>query len=376
MKTKEYAEAESMLTAGLREMIDEYSHIRDYSLNAIPEGHQSLLDLYQATNRPDGERNWLGNTLEAIDTLVKKKIAEGKFTPNLVTLVEMLILNHIAAGRHDDAVAVYREVNARHTSANHAAASVWEKLSGTVLNGYEGKLQHDRMVPWAELRIPFVEQNLDTIRKTKSSETALLSATNAVLFSYLYAGRKSDVIELAKEVIDRQKANGWLTDPRTVGYYSSTAKSVALAGRPDLAVEISSAVLSGVLKSNRSPEVLATATFSLGFAQSHAGEHAEAERHFRESVRLQTETNARHWKATKYKAWLGFALHDLQQYSEAEKLLKEAFSEWEAHSAFAPAWEKQHPQLIAGRLANLYEAIGKPDAVAEWKEKCEQLCPP
>jgi tetratricopeptide (TPR) repeat protein len=376
LRTKEYAEAEQMLTAGLREMIDEYPHVREYSLNAIPEGHRSLLDLYQATNRPENERYWLGETLETIDTLVKKNLAEGKFTPNLVTLVEIQILNHIAAGRHDDAVAVYREVNARYAPPNKAAADAWLKLSGSVLNGYEGKLQNDRMVPWAEFRIPVLERNLDAVRKTKPSEPALLSATNALLFSYLYAGRKADVVSLVEEVIDRQKANGWRTDAQMVGFYGSTAKAVALAGRPDLAAEISSAVLAGLEKSSPSAEVLATATFSLGFAQSHAGEHAEAERHFREAVRLQLETDAKHWKAAKYKSWLGLALHDLTQHSEAEPVLKEAYAEWEEQLASAPAWEHQHPLLIAGRLANLYEANGKPDEAAKWKAISEPICPP
>ncbi len=58
LRTKEYSEAETMLTTGLREMIDEYPHVRDYSRNAIPEGLQSLLDLYKATNRQDTEMNF------------------------------------------------------------------------------------------------------------------------------------------------------------------------------------------------------------------------------------------------------------------------------------------------------------------------------
>jgi hypothetical protein len=48
---KEYAEAEAILAAGLQEMIDELLHVRDYSLNAIPEGQLALLDLYKVTNR-------------------------------------------------------------------------------------------------------------------------------------------------------------------------------------------------------------------------------------------------------------------------------------------------------------------------------------
>ena len=73
------------------------------------------------------------------------------------------------------------------------------------------------------------------------------------------------------------------------------------------------------------------------------------------------------WTSAKYKAWLGFALHDLKKYSEAEPVLKEAYSEWEERLASAPAWERHHPLLIAGRLASMYDSSKKPDEAARWK---------
>lgn len=48
-------------------------------------------------------------------------------------------------------------------------------------------------------------------------------------------------------------------------------------------------------------------------------------------------------------------------------MLKEAYAECVERLAKMPAWEKQHPLLIAGRLAELYGAIEKPDEATKWK---------
>ena len=113
--------------------------------------------------------------------------------------------------------------------------------------------------------------------------------------------------------------------------------------------------------------VLDAATFSLGFARSHAGNHSEAEGHFREALKWQAEANAKHWTAAKYKAWLGFALHDQKKYADAEPVLTEAYAEWVKQLSTVPTYERCHPLLLARRLAGLYVATGKPAEAAKWK---------
>jgi serine/threonine protein kinase len=366
IRTKEYAEAEAMLTAGLREMIAEYSHVRDYAMVAIPEGYRSLLDLFRTTNRANTKTDWLVVPPETFDTLIEKTLAADGLTTNAVTLVEIRIIDHIAAGRHDEALAYYRDRGAKSKPVNKLAADAWLRLSGTVMNDYEAKLRPDRMKPWAELRVPTLERNLDALRKTKPDELSLLRATNSLAFSYLHAGRYADVIKLAVEAIARQTANGWRTDADTVTSYGSMTKAVARAGRADLAVKLSSAVLAAVTTAKAPPAVLASATFDVGFARSHDGDHAAAEGHFREAVRLQTQADAKHWKAAKFRAWLGVALHDQKKYADAEPLLREAYAEWTERVTAAPAWEQHHELLLARRLAGLYEATKKPVEAKKW----------
>ncbi|MBL8814446.1 MAG: serine/threonine protein kinase [Planctomyces sp.] len=364
--------AEPHLLDGCREVADHANQIPAYDYPHRVDAFVWLIHILEQSNRAAEAEKWVLEWQQIFGGLLQKTLHNGKLSAATVDLVEQSVLMNTSVARHKEALALFQEVNARYLPANKATADAWLTLSGNVFNNYEGELRQDLMKPWAELRIPALERNLNTLRESNPSELELLRATNRLLFSYLHADRTADTIRLAEEVIARHTAIGWKSDAETVNSYGSTAKSVTLAGRPDLAVEMSLAVLTEVQKSNPSPEVLATATFSLGFARFHANQHAKSEEHFREALRLQSELNGKHWKAAKYKAWLGFALHELKMYSDAESVLNEAYSDWEQQSASTPAWEKQHPLLIAVRMASLYEAIGNPNEAAKWKTRSEQ----
>lgn len=364
---KDPVAAEQHLLAGCREVADHVDQIPIYDYPHRVDAFVWLIHVLEQSNRTVEAETWSLEWQSLFHELFQNTLVDGKLTADTVELVEQSVLMNISVGRHNEALELFKEVNKKHQPADKVTADAWLTLCGTVFNKYEGQLRRDLMQPWAELRIPALERRLETMRASNSTELQLLRATNMLLFSYVHAGRNPDVIKLAEEVIARQKASGWKSDTETVNSYGSTIKSVTLAGRPDLAVEMSLAVLTEVQKSNPSAEVLATALFSLGFARLQAGESTESEAHLREALRLQSEVNPKHWKTTKYKTWLGFALHDLKRYSDAEPLLTDAYTEWEQQLDATPAWERQHPLLIADRLANLYDAIGKPDEATQWK---------
>jgi hypothetical protein len=71
--------------------------------------------------------------------------------------------------------------------------------------------------------------------------------------------------------------------------------------------------------------------------------------------------------AVKYKAWLGFALHDRKKYADAEPVLTEAYAEGVDRLPDTPTWEKALPATVAGKLAELYERQGKPEQVKKWQ---------
>ncbi len=367
-KRKEYVEAEPLLLAAVSDLTDFYGDRPHWDQgNCLAGAHRALVSLYKSTNRPEEANRLVAERRELLDALAQKELAAGNFTSATLSQLRDTVLAEVNAERHDKALSLWREIEAKINPADRPTEDTWLNLSGAVLNVYEGKMQFDLMKPWAELRIPTLEHNLDALRKTDPLEVPLLRATNRLAFSYLYAARNDDVVRLGEETIARQKANGWRSDNDAVVSYGSMIKAITLAGRPDLAAEMSSAVLAEVQKSNPIPAVLANATFSLGFAGLNAGSHMEAEVHLREAVRLYEQVAEIDWTMAKYQTWLGFALLELKNYAEAESVLKRAYSVWELELATAPAWEKHHPLLIAGRLATLYEALNQPDEAATWK---------
>ncbi len=368
---KRFDEAEPHLIAGCREVADYVHQIPDYDYPHRHVPFDALVDLLEKSSRPTEAKKWSATKAELIEKLLRKSLAVGdKLTSASVALAGQLVWEHIVADRPDAALALYRELNEKYPAADQPTAEAWLRVSGNAFNTYESKLQFDRMKPWAELRIPAVKRELDSLRKSKAPELALLRATNTAAFTYLHAGRHADVIKLVEEALARQKANGWRTDPEIVPSYGSLCKAATLAGRPELGTEIATAILAELQKKpNVSKNSLAYATFSLGFAKSHTGAHAEAEAHFRNALRFQTEENAKHWSVAKYKAWIGFALYDRKNYAAAEPVLLEAHAEFVQRLAATPTWEKQHPLLIAERLASLYGATNQPEKAAAWKAK-------
>jgi serine/threonine protein kinase len=367
---KNYAEAEPHLVAGCREVADHAHQIPEFEYRHRNYPFDVLVQLLEKTNRPAEAKKWAAVKAELIEKLLRKTVVGEKLTAATVALATQVVMGHVAADRHDDALAVYRELDAKYKPADQPTADAWLRLSGTAFNTYESKNQFDRMKPWAEMRIPALERELDGVRAANAGELRVLQVTNSLAFSHLHAGRKDEVAKLAAEVLARQKASGWKTDAASVAAYGSTAKAAALAGRADLATAISTAVLAEVRKRPEVPGLRAArATFDAGFARSHAGAHAEAEGHFRDALKLQIEADAKHWTAAKYKAWLGFALCDQKKYAAAEPLLLEAHAEFVARLAGVPLWEKGCPLIIADRLVALYAATDRPEKAAEWRGK-------
>lgn len=369
---QEPSAAEPHLLAGCREVADHSDQIPTYDYAHRYTAFRQLITILETSNRSDEAKQWATEWQKLFDKLTQKTLVDGKLTTLTVQLVSQIVLAHVAYDRHDAALAMYRDINAKYKPSDQPAADAWLKLSETVLLGFDANRYPERMKPWAELRIPTLSQNLEALQKSNPAEVPLLRATNVLAFSNLYAGRDEEVIKLAEAAIARQKANGWRTDDDAVFSYGSMVKVVALAGRADLATEMSSAVVRGLKElGSASPKTRALAIYSLGFARLHAGAFAEAETHFREAIQLSDQAGDKDWTSTMYKTWLGFALHEQKKYAEAEPVLKEAYSQWEQQLAAAPKWEQHNPTHIASRLTNIYEALNKPDEAATWKAKSE-----
>jgi len=62
-----------------------------------------------------------------------------------------------------------------------------------------------------------------------------------------------------------------------------------------------------------------------------------------------------------------------KDYAKAEQLLRDGYEGLQQHEAKIPRPAKPRLREAMERLAQLYEAWGKPDKAAEWKQKLPEL---
>jgi hypothetical protein len=154
--------------------------------------------------------------------------------------------------------------------------------------------------------------------------------------------------------------------------------AVGKAGRYDLAAAVTAEIVAEIRTRSDVPrEVLGNHLFGLGHYLRLDHRPAEAEAPLRESLRVRTEIDPRHWNVTKSRLWLGHALLDQKKYAEAEPVLLETYREAIERIAQAPAWEKHFSANTADRLIELYKAANKPDEVKKWEaERAKRNTPP
>src|SRR4029077_14689984 len=112
----------------------------------------------------------------------------------------------------------------------------------------------------------------------KRPEPDVLKTTKLLAFAYADAGRDAEAVKLFEVTLARQKANGWQLEPDSLLSYSTLRTAVVQAGRPDLAVEMTTLLLAELGKRPGMPkDQVAREHFSLGHALSSAKKYADAE---------------------------------------------------------------------------------------------------
>ncbi len=365
---KDFSAAELQLIAGCRDVVDHVDQIPKFDYPHRHVAFDDLIALLNDSGRADEAKKWSAARQELLSKLKDQTLTGDSFTKDTVALVRELVNSYIRDNRHNEALALYREINSKYTAADKSVSDEWLRIASSVMNDCESKLQFDQNKPWAEMRLPVLKRDFDSLRQANPSEIAFLRAANLLAHNYVHAGENAEAVRIVEELFVRQREKGWMTDVDAVNSYGSTTKAIVLAGHPELAVEFSSAVFEQLSKEDAPPEAQALGRFGLGFALFHRGDLARAEEHLREALQLQLKFDAKHWRAAKFKTWLGIALHEQKKFESAEQVLIEAYAECVEKHGNTPVWEKQHSLLAAGRLAILYEAIKQPDKAAKWKK--------
>jgi hypothetical protein len=107
-----------------------------------------------------------------------------------------------------------------------------------------------------------------------------------------------------------------------------------------------------------------TAEVALAWALTETGQAKQAEPALRGRLVNLREGGAG-WETAHTESLLGGCLVELMQYEEAEKVLLHAYADLDT-SPDAPVLRLRQ---TAGRIARLYEALGRPEKAAGWRQK-------
>jgi DNA-binding SARP family transcriptional activator len=112
------------------------------------------------------------------------------------------------------------------------------------------------------------------------------------------------------------------------------------------------------------------AALGLNLLQQH--KHAEAEQTLRDSLALRSTKEPEAWTTFNTKSLLGDALLRQQKYAGAEPLLKEGYEGLKAREQTIPPKSKVRLTEALERLVKLYDAWGKPEQAATWRQQLDQ----
>jgi hypothetical protein len=114
---------------------------------------------------------------------------------------------------------------------------------------------------------------------------------------------------------------------------------------------------------------IAAALASLGKNLLFQGKPADAEPFLRECLAIREKKLADEWLRFNAMSLLGGSLSGQKKYAEAEPLLIQGYEGMKARESKIPRQAKINIPGAAERIVSLYEAWGKPEKAAEWREK-------
>jgi tetratricopeptide (TPR) repeat protein len=109
----------------------------------------------------------------------------------------------------------------------------------------------------------------------------------------------------------------------------------------------------------------------LGFLYFDQGKYQQSEALLRNALNDPREIKTDVWLRYSYASLLGANLAGQKKYAEAEPLLLSGYQGMLNQEATIPPWGHSALEQGGSRIVQLYEAWGKPQKAAEWRQKLQ-----
>jgi tetratricopeptide (TPR) repeat protein len=180
--------------------------------------------------------------------------------------------------------------------------------------------------------------------------------------NYADAGRLPDAIRLLEEALARARKGPQPLPDRLAWIPLVLAETYDRAGRFAKAEALFRQALADAKARYGADHPETARRFgSLGHHLLRAGQPAEAEAVLRECLAIREQKEPDAWTTFNAKSMLGGARLGQKKYTEAEPLLFQGYEGMRQREAKIPAPARKHLAEAAERLAEVYDATGRPD---------------
>jgi tetratricopeptide (TPR) repeat protein len=219
--------------------------------------------------------------------------------------------------------------------------------------------------------IPLLEETLRLqTSKLGPDHPDTLTSRNNLAAVYFDARRTAEAIAMQEETLKLSTTKLGAQHPDTLVSTGNLARSYRAAGRLGEAIPLFEKALKG-FKLKLGPEHPHTLASMNYLAESYldAKRWPEAETVLRESLMVRDKSRPDDWLAFSTRSQFGGSLLGQKKYAEAEPLILQGYEGMKAREAKIPAPSKKYLAEAAERVVKLYEAWGKPDKAAQWRDK-------
>jgi tetratricopeptide (TPR) repeat protein len=226
-----------------------------------------------------------------------------------------------------------------------------------------------------EEAIPLLEQVLEAQRaKVEPDHIDLLISMHNLAVSYRDSGRYDQAEALLTDALERAKRTLGFAHDFTQSAIPNLAELHNLQGKP----EATEPLLREIVEFNREHEGPESQVYDdqLAFLfrnlirQKKFGEAEQIARQ-RLAIRLKNTPDA--WAVFLLKSQIGESLLGQEKFAEAEPLLVEGYDGLVARQEEIGSSAPTRQSAVLGNLVKLYEAWGKADEAAKWREVLEQM---
>ena len=197
-----------------------------------------------------------------------------------------------------------------------------------------------------------------------------LGAMNSLAEIYSAQGKYAEAEALYRQTLELRRRSLGSEHPDTLDSESDLAFLYLRLGRNALAETYAAKALSGTRHAlgSEHPNTMGAAG-DLALVYLSEGKFAESEPLAREAVAFDRSKRPDDWPRFRDECLLGASLAGRKRYADAEPLLLGGYRGMRSRKSPSPDWNSYHQHRAREWLAQLYEAWGKPEKAAEWKQK-------